>query len=372
MGIELPVRLETRPERLRIDWPDEVYGEYTALWLADNRPEDRHANGQRLIDVTDLPEALTIRHAQLDGDRVRVVFDGDWPPFERPLAWLRALLGPLSAQRPELDRHPWLYGARTDPHRDFAWADHAPFMAAAAQRGPWLRRLARDGIAFLRGVPCQEGAVLETGAAMGVVLHTNYGWLFDVRAVAAPENLAYTDVGLGLHTDNPYRDPVPGFQALHVLTAAPDGGDSLFADGLALAEHLRRTDPASFECLTCTPVTFHYRSEDADLCSQKPIIELAVDGTVQAIHYNNRSVAPLRLGAEACARFYAAYRAFARLLRDPQYAMRLRLAAGDMVVFDNRRTLHGRTAFASRRHPRHLQGCYVTRDSVLSEAARLP
>ena len=41
------------------------------------------------------------------------------------------------------------------------------------------------------------------------------------------------------------------------------------------------------------------------------------------------------------------------------------------MVFDNQRTLHGRTAFSSARHPRHLQGCYLTRDSVLSEVAIL-
>jgi alpha-ketoglutarate-dependent taurine dioxygenase len=33
--------------------------------------------------------------------------------------------------------------------------------------------------------------------------------------------------------------------------------------------------------------------------------------------------------------------------------------------------LHGRTGFASARHPRHLQGCYLTRDSVYSMTAVL-
>ena len=51
--------------------------------------------------------------------------------------------------------------------------------------------------------------------------------------------------------------------------------------------------------------------------------------------------------------------------------MATRLNDGDLVVFDNRRVLHGRTGFASARHPRHLQGCYLTRDSVYSETAVL-
>jgi gamma-butyrobetaine dioxygenase len=51
--------------------------------------------------------------------------------------------------------------------------------------------------------------------------------------------------------------------------------------------------------------------------------------------------------------------------------MSTRLNDGDLVVFDNRRILHGRTGFASARHPRHLQGCYLTRDSVYSATAVL-
>ena len=69
--------------------------------------------------------------------------------------------------------------------------------------------------------------------------------------------------------------------------------------------------------------------------------------------------------------FYAAYRRFAQLLRETRFQVRLKLGDGDLVVFDNRRTLHGRTAFSSERHPRHLQGCYLTRDSVLSRAGLL-
>jgi gamma-butyrobetaine dioxygenase len=192
-----------------------------------------------------------------------------------------------------------------------------------------------------------------------------------VRSVAKPENLAYSDFGLGLHTDNPYRDPVPGFQALHVQVSSPDGGDSLFGDGFALAEHLRVTHPASFALLSTTQVPFLYQSADAELYSEKPLIQLDSAGRLRAVHYNNRSIAPLQLAAAEHPPFYAAYRRFALLLREARFQVRMKLGNGDLVVFDNRRTLHGRTAFSSARHPRHLQGCYLTRDSVLSRAGLL-
>ena len=41
------------------------------------------------------------------------------------------------------------------------------------------------------------------------------------------------------------------------------------------------------------------------------------------------------------------------------------------MAFDNQRILHGRTAFASARYPRHLIGCYLTRDSVHSDTGVL-
>jgi gamma-butyrobetaine dioxygenase len=238
--------------------------------------------------------------------------------------------------------------------------------ADASARRAWLERLVRDGMAFLEGVPTIDRAMLEALDFVGRVIDTNYGVVFDVRSVPQPENLAYSDRGLGLHTDNPYREPVPGFQALHCLAASPEGGENLFADGFAIAAHVRATQPDAFDVLTSSPVPFRYRSKDAELYAERPLIELAAGGTVIAINYNNRSIEPLQLPPAKMAAFYAAYRAFALELREPRHAMRTNLAEGALVVFDNRRVLHGRTAYASARHARHLQGCYLTRDSVVS------
>ena len=118
-------------------------------------------------------------------------------------------------------------------------------------------------------------------------------WCSNVRSVAQPENLAYSDLGLGLHTDNPYREPVPGFQALHALIVSPDGGESLFADGFALAEHVRDTRPDDFALLSQTAVPFHYRSANAELYAERPLIQMSCAGRITAVHYNSRSIAPL-------------------------------------------------------------------------------
>jgi alpha-ketoglutarate-dependent taurine dioxygenase len=365
-------RVSAAPEVLTIEWAEGGVSEFASLWLLDNRPEDRDAHsGQRLVDITDLPESPRIRSAVARAGAVRIEWEGESPAASFDIAWLAAHAYGRSARTPEQQRRLWLEGALLDARCDFAHVSLAQLRASLEARLAWLTRLLQDGLAFLSEVPPAESAILEVVPLVGRVLETNYGYTFDVRSVAQPENLAYSDLGLGLHTDNPYREPVPGFQALHALIASSEGGDSLFADGFAIAEHLRASAPDAFAQLTATAVPFHYRSGDAELRAERPLIQLAVNGDVTAVHYNNRSIAPLNLPAREAARFYGAYRQLATLLRAPRVQLRTHLEPGTLVVFDNQRVLHGRTAFSSAHHPRHLRGCYLARDSVYSETALL-
>ena len=360
-------QLQYTPTVLTLHFSDGSRGEFLSVWLIDNDPQHRDAySGQRLVDVADLPLARTIHAARVDGGDVLIEWSDSHVTTRVSVEWLHQ-----HRARAASDVHYWLDGAQRNAFEDCAWLSHSAYGNDAAQTATWLRRLVTEGIAFLSAVPTHEGAILAAVAPMGHVIDTNYGRLFDVRAVAVAENLAYTDRGLGLHTDNPYRDPVPGFQALQCLLASTEGGDSLFADGWAVAEHLRATDPESFATLTTTPVPFYYRSAGAELRAERPLIQLTARGVVCAVHYNNRSIAPLQLEHAHLQRFYHAYQRFALLLREPRLQMHLRLRPGDLVVFDNQRILHGRTAFASMREARHLQGCYLSRDSVLSTAAML-
>ena len=364
--------VSTTPEMLTIEWTEGGVSEFASLWLLDNRREDRDAHsGQRLLDISDLPESPRIRSAVASDGALRIEWEGESPAASFDIAWLAAHAYGRSAARPEQQRRLWLEGALLEARRDFARVSLALLRASPEARLAWLTRLLQDGLVFLEEVPTAESTILEVAPLVGRVLETNYGDIFDVRAIPQPENLAYSDRGLGLHTDNPYREPVPGFQALHALVVSSDGGDSLFADGFAIAEHLRASAPEAFAQLTATAVPFHYRSGDAELRAERPLIQLSVHGEVTAVHYNSRSIAPLSLHARDAARFYSAYRALATLLRDPRFQLRTRLDAGTLVVFDNQRILHGRTAFSSARYPRHLRGCYLSRDSVYSETALL-
>lgn len=85
------------------------------------------------------------------------------------------------------------------------------------------------------------------------------------------------------------------------------------------------------------------------------------DGNVAEICFNAHIGDVVDLAPEDLVTFYPAYLNLMRMIRDPAYAVRLRLEAGEMVVFDNRRVLHGRGAFDPNTGLRHLHGCYVDR-----------
>ena len=122
---------------------------------------------------------------------------------------------------------------------------------------------------------------------------TNYGRWFEVRAEVNPTNLAYTNLGLQAHTDNPYRDPVPTLQLLSCLENTVEGGDSIVVDGFMVATRLRQENAKGFDLLSRYPARFEYAgSSQVRLRAKRPFIELGPDGEMIAIRFNNRSAAP--------------------------------------------------------------------------------
>jgi [2-(trimethylamino)ethyl]phosphonate dioxygenase len=356
--------MESGGETLGIVWGDGRRSRFPAVWLADNRPESRReAEGQRLADALELPEVISLRSATIVGPDVEITFSCFDRPSRFDVAWLRAHALD-AASRAERRREPKLWDAGLVANLPAATYDAVTSDPAALRR--WLGSVCALGFALLRQVPTVPGTVCEVVKLFGYVRETNYGRLFDVVSVEQPQNLAYTAMALGNHTDNPYRDPVPQLQLLHCLEAAGEGGESVVVDGFAAADRLRREAPEAFAILARTAVPFRYVEQGAvDLRAAAPLIELDVAGAVRVVRYNNRSIGPLDIDAEEVPAFYDAYRRFARLLHDPAMTVGFRLGPGDLFIVDNRRVLHGRRGFSGGR--RHLQGTYADADSLMSK-----
>jgi gamma-butyrobetaine dioxygenase len=351
---------------------------FPAVWLRDNCRCAQcldPGTGQKLHDITDIPEDLTVAATEDTGESVAITYapDGHRSVFSR--SWLaRHAPAEDGDQRTEDGKDLWL-AADLDPEdpRRRPEGSWPRYLAEPAERARCLDAVLRQGFVLLHDVPAENGMVLEVAASFGYVRETNYGRLFDVRVEPSPDNLAYTSREILPHTDNPYRDPVPTIQLLHCLRTADDGGDTGLVDGFCAAAALRAADADAFELLTRNPVSFGYQDKGAELQASQPLIELSARGRVRGVRFNNRSALPLRLPYAELARFYPAYRRWAELLARPERRLNLRLAPGDCLVFDNTRILHARTAFSMSQNSagRHLQGCYADLDGLASTLAVL-
>lgn len=362
-------------EALRLRWQDGAEARFHAVWLRDNAldPETRSpANGQRLVTLLDVPAALRIAAASLVEGKVAVRFAPDGKQTSFPSAWLRQHIYDRPAPREPGWTSPSLALWGSELEASIPRAAYAAVATDRAALGGWLAAVRRYGFAVMSGVPLASGAVAKAVELFGYVRQTNYGRWFDVRAEVNPSNLAYTNLGLQAHTDNPYRDPVPTLQLLMCLENSVEGGQSVVVDGFRAAQRLRQEDAAGFALLARHCARFEYAgSAGVRLRSRRPVIELAPDGELIAVRFNNRSAAPpVDVPYDCMTGYYRALRRFAEIIEDPALRVSFRLSPGELFIVDNTRVLHARTAFSGSGR-RWLQGCYADKDGLLSTLAAI-
>ena len=348
---------------------------FHAIWLRDNAldPATRSpGNGQRLITLADIPADTRIAAASPDGDGLSVTFAPEGKTVWFPGEWLRA-----NAYDRHGSREPGWLAAGVETwdaamNSDVPSAPLEAVRASSARRRDWLCAVRCYGFAKLTGGPAESGALLQVAALFGYVRETNYGKWFEVRTEVNPTNLAYTGLGLQAHTDNPYRDPVPTLQILYCIENSAEGGESQVVDGFRAAQRLCAEDPRGFALLSGNCARFEYAgSAGVRLTSRRPMIELAPDGEMIAIRFNNRSAAPITdVAYDDMADYYTAYRRLGEIIDEPSMAVSFKLAPGESFIVDNTRVLHARTGYSGT-GSRWLQGCYADKDGLLSTLSAL-
>ncbi len=131
------------------------------------------------------------------------------------------------------------------------------------------------------------------------------------------------------------------------------------------AKILRDEDSDHFALLSQNRVNFRFRDSKADLQARIPFIEVNDLDEVIKVHFNNRSIDTIKLPPAIMQQFYAAYRHYAEILQREDLQIRFKLNPGELVMFDNTRVLHARSAF-SKVGMRHLQGAYSDLDGLYS------
>jgi predicted HD phosphohydrolase/alpha-ketoglutarate-dependent taurine dioxygenase len=299
------------------------------------------------------------------------------------------------------------WGEVTDPVKG-----NAPFWPTKLRA---LALLSSTGIVLVRDAPQKEGECANLASVLSTLRTTEWGADFNVRTQPdkgannggkAKYDLAYTPRRLGMHTDNPYRYPTPDYQLLHAINQCscydnPDIPEwqvktpcaecsvmNAFVDGFAVLQRMADETPHLFDALTDTPVRFENDGGDAGsaIWHVAPHVELKPEyrnpgntprcrgaSCILAIRFSAKSggYSPAPGSAAEMTVFFEARRRFSELVHDESMGISMQLRPGDIVVFDNTRLLHSRSAVVPSDGFRHVQGCYMDRDGIKVNYERL-
>lgn len=333
-------------------------------WLRDNCPTSFDARTrERSFDIFHLADAPRAKSATIEDDALTIAWMAEDHVTRLPLDVLR--LYARGTRRPDpadLPRRPW-YG---DHYPDVARFTHDDLLSDRTAVRAWLEALIVEGIAVVTGMPDTDEGLTRLVRVMGQVRPTFFGDYFDVRTHINPTNTAYTSAALELHTDTPAEEHAPGIQFLHMRANSVEGGRNLFGDGMAAADDFRRLDPEGFRLLSTVDVPFYCEHDTYDMRSYQRVIELDQHGNVSGLTISQHMLDMIDLPQTLLDEYYPAFCRFGKLLQDDRYIMRFRLEAGECIVFDNHRIVHGRAAYSATQGERYLRGCYADRAEMRS------
>jgi gamma-butyrobetaine dioxygenase len=337
---------------------------FNYYWLRDASgssidPQTR----ERVFDVSQLPKPPKATDLAVAGDMLVITWDAEDTPSEVPMSLLESVANTGRAEDiAAIPRKIWY----SDHLPNIPRVPQAEVIGTAAGRAKLTRALIEDGIAIVTDMEPTEESLPNLVEAIGPVTPSGEGLFFNVRVEIAPTNLAFTAGPLEMHTDLPGEEAAPGVQFLHCLENTVDGGRSLFLDGVAVAMALKEEDPDAFDMLAANKIPFFYRHDTIDYRSHQRVIETDQDGNVTGVTISQHLQDNMDLPQDLLDRYYPAFIKFIRMMQQDRFLLKFKSEAGNCVVFDNHRIVHGREAYVAESGSRQLRGCYTDRAAMRS------
>lgn len=358
---------------VRLVWDDNNESRYHAFLLRENSPDAASLHPlsrEALISPTDLPEDLRVERAEVDRvGALRVVWSHGGHVSRFHPGWLRAH-GFFGKEGAKVDATTTVYWTGEE-YPEPPTFDGPRLLAEPRLFLSWLEAVRDYGVARLERLPQRDGLLEEVVTRIGPIRESNFGRVYTLDIKEDPDSNAYTPSPLPQHIDLPTRECPPGLQFLYCRENTAIGGAGLYSDGFRIAEDLRAEEPAHFESLTSIDWDYRNRSRDSDYRASGPVVECDAGGRITSIRYNSWLRAPMKAPLDVQEKAYRSFRAFARRADAPRYRITLTYRPGDLIAFDNRRVLHGRTGYDGSSGRRFIEGVYADRDELYSRIRKI-
>ncbi|NEP11551.1 MAG: DUF971 domain-containing protein [Symploca sp. SIO2C1] len=255
----------------------------------------------------------------------------------------------------------------------------------------WLEKMLELGAVIIDNFPKNKAAFQALIERIGPIqqrYHPTHIFTLDTaNKLAGNIHHAYQYLErLHNHTDHVSYNVPPRLQFLGCIEYENSDNDrqgySTLVDGFKIAEVLRTQQPKYFELLTQEYIpTGRRRLGVEEKVSKKEkgtkkyqwetyhrqhVINLDENGEVYQIRHHENDRVPLDVSPDKIEDLYAAYQAFTALAESPEYIAEFLIAPGQVLVNDNWRLLHGRTAIWNPRLRRILLGAYMKPETFRS------
>lgn len=337
---------------LRIDWSDGHTSRFHPMWLrhqctcaACGTP----VNAVRGLRLHHIPMEIAFRVEAHDERGVVLAWANDGHHSRYEADWLRDHCYSDTERRRRRHR-PVLWDERIG--NDPPYADMTACEDTAEQRLAMLERVRDYGFCRIGNAPIEAGQAGRLIGLVGPQRQSHYG-TYTLSKKTAVDNVGDITDPLDPHMDETYRLSTVGITVFQVLRPSSDGGHSTLVDGFEAARRLREAYPEEFELLTRVPITGTRRDQARNsggqvkwLSATMPVIRVDFDGEVSGLRCNERQIMPLDLPGHLIEPCYRALKRLYEIIYDPELRVTFALAAGEGLIFDNQRVLHGRTGFA--------------------------
>lgn len=376
---------ESTPTAIGVEFQDSLKYDLNYIWLRDNCqcehclcPNTKY----KMLDTVNLDPNIKPKSFNVHDSGLEVVWEElnqkEHISFYESVWLHRYCLGFLSEMQTQEILpliHPW---DRNEVENSEIQISYDEVMNSEDGFIKFLYQLYYFGLVIIRDAPPTKGKVVEVVQKFSDVRDVKPGHIFQTatkRQEQGPGQSNYNKRCLDFCNDLNHLEKPPGIQAMHCLEAIPEDstkncndrpGQFYFVDGFFAAKWLRVRDPESFFILASVPVQFQKFSPEMEFMTHQYIITLATGKGLSSVHFDNKTMAPIEGPGYLLEAFYKSYKMFGQKLRDLDLQLPLVIRKGDIVVFDNHRILHARSAADDTLFSEHIEVCFGEMDQVLS------